>query len=390
MPDQVTARLKKPLERVIAHGHPWIWRDALSGLDGVAPGTIVRVLDRRGRFLARGLADRGAIGVRVHTRSDRPIDADWLGGRLKRSLELRARLDLGDTNGVRLVHGEGDGLPGLIVDRYAEYAVIKLDGASWNPWRGVLDEQLVRELGRLGIAGVFDRSEKLAPRVLSGRLPEGPIPFREHGMTLWTDLVSGHKTGMFLDHRASRLRTRGLRARSVLNLYGYTGAFSVAAGLGGAEEVVTVDVSSAALELAQRNWVDNGLDPRRHRGDARRVDEVLADLGQRDARFDLVVSDPPNFAPSHKARSKAIKAYAKLHRDALAVVADRGLWLAASCSSHVDRGAFETTLREAGHACRRRLRVLGRWGADLDHPVAAGFPEGDYLKVVLLAVDDDR
>jgi 23S rRNA (cytosine1962-C5)-methyltransferase len=226
-----------------------------------------------------------------------------------------------------------------------------------------------------------------------GELPTAAIEIREHGMRLLVDLAHGQKTGMFLDHRPNRLRARELisslvaagEAPRVANLFGYTGGFSIAAGLGGAASVVTVDVAAPALELATRSWALNDLDPGRHHAVPIEVERWLAD--QRGRRgFDLIVADPPSFASNQASRDRAISAYRALHANALPVVRDGGFYLAASCSSRVDRTAFEDSLQHAARSVNVAIQVLERSAAGFDHPVPLGFPEGEYLCVVLARV----
>ena len=386
-------RLTKALERAVAGGHPWIFRDALAGTLP-APGEVVTVLDRKGRFLARGLAEAGPIAVRVFTTVDRPLDLELMRERLDAALELRERFAPAETDALRLVHGEGDGLPGVVVDRYAAHAVLRLDGAGIESWRTGI-EALVRErLGRLGVEVLLSRKgrgESKHVEALVGPLPSAPIEIREHGMVLLVNLVAGQKTGMFLDHRPNRLRVRelvaGLVARGlaprVANLFGYTGGFSLAAGLGGAAKVVTVDVAAPALDLAARAWTRNGLAADAHFGAAVEVERWLAEQ-RRD--FDLIVADPPSFAPKQAARERGLRAYEALHAGCLPRVSEGGLYLAASCSSHVDRRAFEQTLLAGARRAGVELSVLERSGAGFDHPVPLGFPEGEYLVATLCRV----
>lgn len=389
-------KLVKPLERVVAQGHPWIYRDALAPFEH-APGTPVEVLDRKGRFLAAGWTEAGPIGVRVLTRDSRAVGRELLGERIEDALELRDALagELGvggETNCYRMIHGEGDGLPGVVCDRYADHAVLKLDGQAAATWQSTLVDLLWPEISRRGVQHLLVRSGKgelKRVEALRGELPKDRVEISEHGMRMYVDLVRGQKTGAFLDHRPSRLRVRRLaKGRRVLNLFGYTGGFSVAAGLGGASQVVTCDVAAPALEVAEASWALNGLDPRKHRSAPREVREELNQIASRGEAFDLVISDPPNFAPNQKSRDKALAAYRALHTACVNTLPEGALWLAASCSSHVDRVAFEETLRDAAHAAKhkRELRVLGRWGAGPDHPVPIGFPQGDYLTVVLMRV----
>lgn len=381
-------RLHRALERVVAHGHPWIYRDALAPFEA-RPGELVEVLDRKGKFLALGWAEAGPIGVRVLTTAKVNPDAVWLEARGLEALARRDRLRAGwgDTDAYRIFHGEGDGLPGFVCDRYGAYAVLKLDGEAAQARLDEVRAWLEPALRARGVEHLLLRSGRGAAKrveALYGELPAAPVEFREHGMRMFADLVHGQKTGMFLDHRASRKRVRELaRDAEVLNLYAYTGGFSIAAGLGGAKRVTSVDVAAPALELAERGWAANDLDAGRHRVMPIEVEAAFDRFRTDKERFSLIVSDPPNFAPNQKSKAKAIAAYKALHRACLEHLEPGGLWLAASCSSHVHRPDFEATLREVAHAARRDLRVLGRWSADADHPVPIGFPEGDYLTVVL-------
>lgn len=377
-------RLRRPLERIVAHGHPWIYRDALEPFEAAA-GSVVTVQDRRGRFLARGLAEAGPIGVRVFTLRDEPVDAALFERRVGEALELRDRIAPPETDALRLLHGEGDRLPGVVCDRYGRVAVLRFDGEAAAVWQAELGEGLRAALAGRGVDTLLLRSGRGAGKrveTLWGAPPPMPMEVREHGMILLADLMRGQKTGLFLDHRESRRSVRGLaHGLRVLNLFGYTGGFSIAAGLGGALEVVTVDSAAPALGLATEGWRRNRLEPGAHRAEAADVEAYLA--AAEAGRFDLVVADPPSYAPNEESVSRALKAYRRLHEGVLGLIAPGGWYLAASCSSHVDRAAFEETLREAAHARRRPLQIAGRWGAGADHPVPLGFPEGEYLKVVL-------
>jgi 23S rRNA (cytosine1962-C5)-methyltransferase len=208
----------------------------------------------------------------------------------------------------------------------------------------------------------------------------------ERGMKLVVSLWRGQKTGLFLDHRESRWRIRQLsNGCRVLNLYGYTGGFSVAAGLGGASEVVTVDSARPALELATKSWDANALEARRHRAVASDVAQFMSALPD-DERFDIVIADPPSFAPRQRDVPGAIRAYRKLHQSCLEHVRNGGLYLAASCSSHITFDVFKASLRAAARAARRSAQIVESWGAPPDHPTLRAFPEGNYLKVCLLRV----
>jgi 23S rRNA (cytosine1962-C5)-methyltransferase len=382
-------KLKKAIRRLIGEGHPWIFRQALDG-PRVTPGRIVTVTDAKGRFVCRGIAEAGPIGVRVLTTRDEPIDATLFSRRIKSAAALRDRVLPRDTNTYRLLHGEGDRLPGVVCDVYANHAVLRFDGEGITHWRDTLSGFLEEALRSRGVSHLLARSGRGNERRVTaafGKLPGEPVKVTERGMQLLVDLEHGQKTGMFIDQRESRWTVRNLAAGlRVLNLYGYTGGFSVAAGLGGAEQVETVDIAAPALELAEQNWTLNRLNPGKHAVYPADVSEFLARAAKRAAEYDLVIADPPSFAPNEKSVRTALKAYRNLHRAAIGCVAPGGYYLAASCSSHIRRDAFEDTVREGARRTRRVVQILERRGPPPDHPRLLAFPEGDYLKVLLARV----
>jgi 23S rRNA (cytosine1962-C5)-methyltransferase len=382
-------RLLRPLERVIGEGHPWIYRQALAPFEA-PPGAIVTVTSSKGKFVGRGFVDDGPIAVRMLTTRDEPVSRILWTRRLQQALELRDVVRPPETDAYRLIHGEGDRLPGVVVDAYASTAVLRLDGKGIE----ALADEVIAVLWPLLEARGFERllvrtgrrgDVQVEARV--GALPDAPVVVLEHGMRLVVDLVHGQKTGLFLDHRESRRRVRELASgRRVLNLYSYTGGFSVAAGLGDALEVTSVDVAEGAIRMAEATWSANDLDPSRHRAIASDVPAFLAQKGRGTPVYDLVVSDPPSFAPNERSVASALDSYRVLHRAGLRRVVPGGLYLAASCSSHVDRDAFDRTVREGAELAGRVLQVLERWGAPADHPRLLAFPEGDYLKSLLCRV----
>ena len=387
-PAQVRATLRKSLARALAVGHPWLFRDALDPFEA-APGDLVTVVEPRGRFVARGIADGGAIGVRVFATRDEPVDARLFARRLQDAAALRTRVVPPDTDAYRLVHGEGDRLPGFVCDVYGSCATVQLDGAGAEAWCEVFLDALAPVLAERGVATVLLRTGKRSERTVElvrGPAPPALLAVRERGMTLLVDLLSGQKTGLFLDHRESRAEVRALaRGLRVLNLYGYTGGFSVAAGLGGASAVTTVDIAPRAIELAEQTWRANDL-PAPHQGVASDVPVFLAEAAARGDRWDLIICDPPSFAPSERALPAALESYRSLHRACLKILAPGGIYVAASCSSHVDRDDFDATLRDVGVRPGAALQVLMRSGGAADHPRLAAFPEGDYLKVIVARV----
>jgi 23S rRNA (cytosine1962-C5)-methyltransferase len=388
-------RLVKDVRASIDAGHPWIYRDALERSDARA-GELVRVVDRDRSTLAIGYADEGVIALRIVARKKGELEGDPVASRLSTALAMRAPFVGADTTAFRWVHGEADRLPGLVVDVYGTFAVVRFD--SQGAERFVLGpsgstDTLVAALraARPSLTGVLvrkGRGESKEVRVVWGDAPPELVRMTEHGMVLLADLRHGQKTGLFLDHRESRHRVRALaRGRDVLNLYGYTGGFSIAAGLGGARSVQTVDVADAALALAEAGWDANQLPSGAHTTHTEDVPRFLEQARERGAQYDLIIGDPPSFAPNEAAVANAMRSYRALHRACLRLLRPGGLYLAASCSSHIGTERFDRTIREALEKVPRHVRILERWGGAADHPRLPAFPEGDYLKCVLLAIE---
>ena len=387
--------LRKDLARHLRAGHPWVFRKAIEKAPrGLLAGAIVDVVED-GRFVARGYHDpHSAISVRILTREPaEEVDATFWRNRIRRSLALRDDLVRG-TTGYRLVHGENDGLPGVVVDRYADFAVLKLYSAGLTPHRANIVEALRQEAK--GLAGVFGRdeiprdeeSDEGAPqgKVLWGAEPPERIEIDEHGMKLLVDVRRGQKTGLFLDQRENRRMVRDLSAGrgDALNLFGYTGGFSVAAALGGARHVVTIDVDRDAIALARENFRVNGLDPADHAFASEDAFEILKRYKAQGRQFDLVVCDPPAFAKSQKAVEGALAGYASLNRAALAVLAPGGLLVTASCSARVSADQFSDAVKEAAFKAKIDLALVTETRQPPDHPVTLQFREGRYLKCMVL------
>jgi 23S rRNA (cytosine1962-C5)-methyltransferase len=382
-------RLRKPLERSLRAGHPWIYADALEAPRGLATGAVVDVVDGKGRPIARGLYDAGSpIAVRVATLDPtQRLDAAFVRARVESALAARrGAIDSAHTDAFRWLNGEGDSLPGVVVDLYRDVAVLRLDGDAVRVWRDWVVRALV-EL-RPELRHVYERGRGGRGEALHGGAPPAAVEIREHGVRFAVDVVRGQKTGFFLDQRENRLLVQQFAAGlEVANLFGYTGGFSVYAALGGATGVVTVDSAAPALAAARDNFALNALDPARHEFAAEDAFAWLERARDARRRFGLVITDPPSFAPSERAVPKALRAYRDLNALALATVAPGGLLAAASCSSHVGLEAFLGALGDAAERARRRLRLLEVRGQPADHPSLPAFPEGRYLKFVLARVD---
>jgi 23S rRNA (cytosine1962-C5)-methyltransferase len=388
---EVVLRQRATAERIL-RGHPWVWREAVSrGLEGLAPGAAVRVLAPDGSAVGMGIADPGSpIAVRVWTRGRSRLDAAVWNERARHACLLRALLFEGQrTNAYRVVHGEGDRMPGFVVDRYGTVAVLRTDGAGAAARVGELAEALWPELERLGVGTLVHRLGARGDMPQLEELRGGPPPPRivveEHGVPFVVDLAHGQKTGAFLDQRENRRRVGELaRGRRVLNLFSYAGGFSLHAALGGAAHVTSVDVAAAAHATAQASFREAGVDPAAHAFVAADVRAFLEGASRRGETWDLVVSDPPSFAPNERAVPRALAAYRALHRACADVLADGGVFCAASCSSHVGTDDFLGTLDDAALA-GRALVVAELRGPGADHPTLPAFPEGRYLKFAVMA-----
>jgi 23S rRNA (cytosine1962-C5)-methyltransferase len=392
----VKLELQKDLARHLRGGHPWVYKRAIERPpSGLEAGAIVDVTSG-GKFVARGYYDPvSAVRVRVLTRDPaEAIGPLFWRRRIARAVALRRAYVLSpDTDCARLVHGEGDGLPGVVIDLYGRIAVLKLYSVGLAPHRGALLEAL---RGEVGLDGIYGRDEEIGRgdeedelgdrdsppakgQVLWGVEPPTEQIVQEHGMRIAVDLRGGQKTGYFLDQRENRFALRRFargRARAA-NCFAYSGGFSVSAALGGAREVVSVDRDAAALQLARRNFELNGMDPAKH---AFMAGDVLEFLRPKERPFDLIVLDPPAFAKSQKAVPAALDGYASLHRAAFQALAPGGILATASCSARVSAEEFTGAIREAAAKTHVDLQLLEEKRQPPDHPALLAFPEGRYLK----------
>jgi 23S rRNA (cytosine1962-C5)-methyltransferase len=386
--------LRRALERTIRAGHPWLYAEAVKPPAGLQAGEV-DVVDGGGRFVARGLYDPDSpIAVRLWTTAPAErVDGALVGARVKVAAAYRAAvIDRAETDAFRLLHGEGDRLPGIVCDVYGDTAVVRLDTPAVEPLvDAVVDSVRAAEPGlRRVLLRSADRTELARGEgvvALVGALPEAPLHIREYGTLSEVDMLRGHKTGAYLDQRENRRMIRRLAAgRRVLDVFSYTGGFAVSAALGGATEVTCVDVSQPALDTAERNFALNGLDPaapawRFVSGDAF---EVL--VAER-STFDLVILDPPSMASSAESVDGALAAYRRLNELAMARLAPNSLLLTASCSSHITEAHLVAVVRDAAASAQRPARILEHRGAGPDHPTLPAFPEGRYLSALLIGVD---
>jgi 23S rRNA (cytosine1962-C5)-methyltransferase len=377
--------LRPGREKSLLNRHPWVFSGAVESEPTDAPhGAVVDVLDAQGRFLGRGTYNYfSQIRVRVYTFRDEPLDEEWFGRRLRDAESWRRALLPPDTDAYRVLFGEEDGVPGLIVDRYDDGLVATFATAGADFLRPAIIAALIDACRPAWImersTGGYRKEEGVPPRVESvyGDAPAGTTPIRENGLRFLVDVRAGQKTGFFLDQRASRQAVRDMaHGRTVLNAFGYTGAFAVYALDGGARRAVTVDLSADALDLAAQNHELNGqfLGPE---------DLVAADvfeyLREDDTPFDLIVLDPPAFAKSKAALTRAARGYKDINMLALRRLPPGGLLFTFSCSGHVDWDLHRKILYSAALDAGREVQILRLLGHGLDHPLNVYHPEGEYL-----------
>ena len=391
-------RVAPPAERHLRDGHPWLYDTSITEVDGDGvPGDLAVVFDRKNRFLSVGLFDpTSPIRVRM-LQSGKPatIDAAWFSARFLEAASRReSLLDPGRprTDGYRLVNGESDGFPGLVVDRYADTLVVKLYTPAWIPHLSAVlpallsvqpAQRLVLRLNRAMVREPALLHGLQDGQILFGPPLDGPVVFSENGLLFEADPVSGQKTGFFLDQRDNRARVERLsRGRDVLNVFSYTGGFSVYAARGGALSVTSVDLSAPAMAGCERNFALNASIPKAkgfsHQPVVGDAFQILSGMARAGKRFGLVVLDPPMFAQSKAQVESALQAYQRLTQMGLAVLESGGTLVQASCSARVPAEVFFSAVEQTASEARRPFRDMECTSHAVDHP--AKFMESSYLK----------
>ncbi len=384
-----TIRLKAGKERSLQRRHLWVFEGAIAK-GGADAGETVRIESADGQFLAwAALSPASRIRARVWSFDEaQRIDAAFLRARIERAVHARSLLGI-DSDGVRLIHGETDGLPGLIVDRYADTLVAQFTACGVERFKNVIADALLQVTG---CPRLYERSDASA-RALEGLTDatgwlrgsgETELTIREHGWRLTVDIAHGHKTGFYLDQRDNRARfaahTRRRGFARVLNCYCYTGGFSVAALAGGAAEVVSIDSSAPALERARAHLALNGFDAARAQFLDADVNASLRRFLDAGERFDAIILDPPKFAPTAAHAERAARAYKDINRLALKLLVPGGELFTFSCSGGIDAGLFHKIVASAGIDAGVDGAITERLAAAPDHSATLFFPEGDYLK----------
>ena len=383
--------LKPGRERTVLQHHPWVFSGAVAQLQGKPdPGETVAVRAPQGDFLAyAAYSPQSRIAARLWTWDPaETINADFLRRRLQAALDLRkALVPDAETDALRLVHAESDGLPGLVVDRYADLLVVQFLSAGAERWRDVLLDLLV-EL--TGMERIYERSDVEARRLeglperegpLRGGAPEGPLTICENGLKFLVDPTRGQKTGFYLDQRRNRARLKELCAgRDVLNCFCYTGAFSLYARAGGARSVLSIDSSSEALAAARENASLNGFEGADVEWMEADVFQALRKLRDEDRRYDLIILDPPKFASTAAQAERAARGYKDINLSAFKLLRPGGLLFTFSCSGGISAELFQKIVAGAALDAGVRASIVQHLTQGPDHPTALNFPEGSYLK----------
>jgi 23S rRNA (cytosine1962-C5)-methyltransferase len=388
--------MRKGRDVRVKAGHPWVFSGEVYQIPSPElDGQIIAVEDATGRFLGQGLVNtKSNILVRLLSRQREVIDRDFFKNRLMEAIAYRERfahLPTGPGAAYRLIHAEADGLPAMVVDKYGDFLscqVLSLGMAERLP-------MLVEILAELtGAKGIYERSDVLvrsleglpqATGVLWGEAPPADLEIIEHGARFRVDLMTGQKTGFFLDQRLNRLRVRELARGRVLNTFCYTGGFSIPAALGAAEEVVSVDISAEAIALAEENARLNGVEGKSKFLAANAFD-YLREAEKAGEKFDVVILDPPAFTKNKESIPGAIRGYKEINLRAMRLLNPGGLLVSSSCSHHISPQMFVEVIANAAADTRKRLRQVELRGPSPDHPVLPAAPETDYLKCFMAEV----
>ena len=387
-----TIQLRKGKEESLRRFHPWVFSGAIQRIDdGIGEGDTVRVVTADGQFVAVGHYQEGSIAVRVLSFSDVAIDDQFWASRLLSALQMRVAIGLADSptnNTYRLVHGEGDHLPGLIIDVYGPTAVMQAHSIGMHLCRKQIAAQLVQVMGER-IKHVYYKSETTLPYMepengfLYGNSDENIAI--ENGLKFYVDWLRGQKTGFFVDQRENRsLLEQYAHGKRVLNMFCYTGGFSFYAMRGGAEVVHSVDSSAKAIDLTNRNVALNFPDDPRHKAFC---EDAFKFLDASKDKYDLIILDPPAFAKHRGALHNALKGYTRLNQKAFQMIQPGGLLFTFSCSQVVTKDHFRNAVFTAAALARRKVRILHQMHQPADHPVNIYHPEGEYLKGLVLYVE---
>ena len=396
MEEAVKFYLKKDKENSLKRFHPWVFSGAISRVDGEpVEGDIVEIYTHNGVFVAKGHCQIGSITIRVLTFENETIDQAWWDNKIQQAYNMRQRLNIGTderTNAYRLVHGEGDLLPGLIIDIYGQNAVVQSHSVGMYTHRDDICNALRNVFGE-NMVSIYDKSSSTLPFNADLKAMDGyiygtnstPVTVSENGIKFCIDWASGQKTGFFLDQRDNReLVKHYAKGKKVLNTFCYTGGFSVYALAGGAEEVDSIDSSARAVEMCNRNIEMNFGKDANHNGIVADALDYVKDLGK---KYDMIILDPPAFAKHRDAISNALKGYRRINANAIKQIAKGGILFTFSCSQAVSKEQFRNSVFSAAAMANRNVKILHQLTQPADHPINIYHPEGEYLKGLVVYVE---
>lgn len=387
--------LKRGKEDSLLRFHPWVFSGAIDRMDdGIEEGDIVRVITSKDEFIAVGHYQIGSIAVRVLSFRDIVIDAEFWRSRIQAAYNMRVSIGIADNptnNTYRLVHGEGDNMPGLVIDCYGKTAVMQAHSVGMHSNRNEIAQALMDVMGTT-ISNIYYKSETTLPFKADLGQENGFIYGSsednvaiENGLKFHVDWLKGQKTGFFIDQRENRsLLEYYSKGKSVLNMFCYTGGFSVYAMRGGAEIVHSVDSSAKAIDLTNANIALNYPDDSRHKAFC---DDAFKFLNNNENKYDLIILDPPAFAKHRGALRNALKGYTRLNVKGLESIKSGGILFTFSCSQVVTKDQFRQAVFTAAAQCGRKVRILHQLHQPADHPINIYHPEGEYLKGLVLYVE---
>ena len=391
--DTIAFKVNKNAEKAIIQKHPWVFSNSIvkQSKDGKAGDLCIIFKNSNNKLLAVGLLDPDSpIRIKVlQVGASLVIDKSFFENRFSTAYAKREPLLKTDTSAYRLIYGENDDLPGLVIDIYDYVGVIKLYSSIWQPYIDQIKLALLKVSSVncivLRLSRNLIQNSPLKEGILMGKLVSENVLFKEHGVLFSANPLKGHKTGYFLDHRANRLNTRNLsKGKNVLDVFSYAGGFSVNALVGGAKSVTSVDISRHALELAKVN-INLNLKTSNHKTICGNAFEVLQDLVNKNKEYGLVIIDPPSFAKSQKEIPKALLSYKKLVKLGIPLTSQNGILLMASCSSRITSEEFYDLVIKEVTRCNRNFKILKKTTHDIDHP--EGIPELNYLKSIYVQFD---
>lgn len=388
--------LNKGKDKAAWQLHPWVFSGAIDEIESKPQnGEVLKVFNSDREFIAYGVYNEySRIAVRLlEWHPERVVDEQWWRDRIQRAIALRSHLLHQENNTVRLIFAEADFLPGLIVDKYAEYLSIQVHSSGIEKVKDIIIDELVNQLEPKGI---YERSDLRSREnegmpdengLLYGQFPPAFVDIVENGIVYQVNIIEGQKSGFYCDQRENRMLTASYaKGKRVLDCFCYSGGFTLNAFKAGAQSVVSVDSSALAIDTLVKNVTRNGFDPDHHSAIQSDVNKFLRELGEQGERFDLIVLDPPKYAPSRSSLSRASRAYKDLNRRGLMLLESGGLLATFSCSSAMDIDTFKQVVAWAALDAGKEIQYIRQFNQPEDHPVRASFSEGEYLKGLLVRV----